>query len=171
MGNRHTQKSRHTSTTQPQDDRLEPQRIPVHDRAAGRAAPARSSSAQARSMAVTGNRGSVPRSKRILASVLRPSALLVRRTESGAKYALSRTMVRVSAVTSLSAPPMTPATATGRSASAITSISGLSVRVCPSSVRSVSPGRAVPSRRSARRRGGSGRTRAWVDRARSIRSS
>ena len=34
-------------------------------------------------MAVTGSRGSVPRSKRMLASVFSPSALLVRRTDCG----------------------------------------------------------------------------------------
>ena len=80
-------------------------------------------------IAATGSAGSAPRSKRMLASVLSPSFLLVRRTEAGLKYALSRTMVVVAFVTSVSAPPMTPATATARSASAMTSMSGESTRV------------------------------------------
>jgi hypothetical protein len=44
------------------------------------------------------------------------------------KFADSRTMRRVSSVTSLSTPPMTPAIPTARSASAMTSISPSSWR-------------------------------------------
>ena len=78
----------------------------------------------------------MPRSKRMLASVFSPRALLVRRTDSALKCALSKTIVLVSFVTSESPPPMTPATATARSASAMTSISGDSSRCFPSSVSS-----------------------------------
>ena len=60
----------------------------------------------------------------MLASVFSASFLLVRRTDSGLKYALSNTMTVVPSATSDRAPPMTPAMATGRSASAITSMSG-----------------------------------------------
>ena len=94
-------------------------------------------------MATSGRLGSTPRSKRVLASVLSPSALLVRRTELALNDALSNTMVRVAGPTSESAPPMTPATAIGAAASAITSMSGDRLRDWPSSVVRRSPGRAV----------------------------
>ena len=61
---------------------------------------------------------------------------------AGSNQALSRAMVVVAADTSLSPPPMTPASACARSRSAITSISASSVRFWPSSVVSVSPVRA-----------------------------
>ena len=83
-----------------------------------------------------------------------PSAFAVRRMEPGAKYALSSSTVRVESRTSVLAPPITPATATARAASAITSIVSPSGRLCPSSVTTVSPGRARrtttwrPARRS-----------------------
>ena len=54
--------------------------------------------------------------------------MLVRRTERGWKYALSSTMVVVPSETSESLPPITPATACARSASAITSMSPASAR-------------------------------------------
>ena len=82
---------------------------------------------------------SAPRSNRVDASVLRPRRLLVRRTDAGLKYALSNTTVPVLADTSDAAPPMTPATACALSRSAMTSISGSSVRATPSSVVIVSP--------------------------------
>ena len=97
-------------------------------------------------MATAGSAGSTPRSNRVLASVFRPNVLLVRRTEVGLKQALSSTTDRVEADTSESAPPITPATATGAAASAITSISGVSARSWPSSVRIFSPGAAVRTR-------------------------
>jgi hypothetical protein len=55
---------------------------------------------------------------------------------------LGQQMSVVASVTADSWPPMTPASATGRSASAITSISGVSDRVSPSRQRRRSPGRA-----------------------------
>ena len=61
----------------------------------------------------------------------------------GLNHALSNTICASSlADTSESAPPMTPPIAWARSASAMTSMSGSSVRCLPSSVVSVSPGRA-----------------------------
>ena len=54
----------------------------------------------------------------------------MRRTRGGSKYALSSRMSRVRSVTSLSAPPITPATATAPSASAITRSSRASARSC-----------------------------------------
>jgi hypothetical protein len=84
--------------------------------------------------------GSIPRSNRYEASVLSPSARRVSRTWRGVKYATSRKRSVVDAVTSLSSPPITPATATARSASAITVMRGSSVRDTPSSVTSTSPG-------------------------------
>ncbi len=83
-----------------------------------------------------------PRSKRIEASVLRPSRLLVRRTEAGRKQALSSAMRVVPGPTSDARPPITPPTAAARAASAITSMSGSSARSTPSSVVSRSPASA-----------------------------
>src|SRR4029079_13491516 len=57
---------------------------------------------------------SAPRSNRVEASVLRPRRLLVRRTDAGLKYALSKTTVLVVAETSEDAPPITPPTARAR---------------------------------------------------------
>ena len=86
---------------------------------------------QAVAMARAGRSGSTPRSKRMLASVLRPSALLVRRTDRAANVALSNTMVVVADETSESAPPITPATAAGQS----TRLTLVSAMLCPSSSR------------------------------------
>ena len=73
-----------------------------------------------------------------------PSAFAVRRIEPGAKYALSSSTVRVESRTSVLAPPMTPATATARAASAMTSIGSASARVCPSRVTTLSAGPGPP---------------------------
>ncbi len=104
---------------------------------------------------------SAPRSKRDDASVLRPSRLLVRRTDAGLKYALSNTTVRVVGEISDALPPMTPATACARSRSAMTSISASSVRATPSSVVSRSPAvarriRSAPPARVSRSKAWSG---------------
>ena len=109
----------------------------------GRPAPVSSSSARTRSSARTGAPMSPPRSKRIDASVLRPSFLLVRRTDAGSKYALSIATRVVVADTSDARPPITPATATAWSRSAITSIDASSVRASPSRVVSRSPAFAM----------------------------
>ena len=61
---------------------------------------------------------------------------------AGSKRADSSRMRVVDSVTSVSAPPMTPASATGPARSAITSISSESGRSSPSSVSSRSPLRA-----------------------------
>ena len=84
---------------------------------------------------------SAPRSNRIDASVRRPSAFDVRRIEMGSKQADSNRIFRVAARISVSAPPMTPAIATARDASAITHTSGVSARSIPSSVRIFFTGR------------------------------
>src|SRR5215831_4654123 len=91
-------------------------------------------SAMARCIAVTAPLMSAPRSNLDDASVLRPSFLLVRRTEAGLKYALSKTIDLVVPDTSETRPPMTPAIAWARSRSAITSMSSSSFRSTPSSV-------------------------------------
>ena len=54
---------------------------------------------------------SAPRSKRIDASVFRPSRLLVRRTDAGSKYALSSAIARGRRPNLGVAPPITPAIA------------------------------------------------------------
>ena len=92
------------------------------------AAPRSASSAAMRAIAAGAASTSAPRSNRVDASVLSPSRLLVRRTDAGVKYALSSTITRVVAPISDSAPPITPPTACARAASAITSMSGSSVR-------------------------------------------
>ena len=58
------------------------------------------------------------------------------------KWAASSTIVSVSGTISEPAPPITPAIPFGPAASAITSMSPVSVRGLPSSVVIVSPGRA-----------------------------
>ena len=93
--------------------------------------------------AVTAALMSAPRSNRADASVFRPSRLLVRRTDTGWKQALSNTTVRVDEETSDAAPPMTPAIAWARSRSAMTSMSGSSFRSTPAR-------RGQASRRCAR---------------------
>ena len=59
------------------------------------------------------------------------------------KLADSNTITEVSSVISLLKPPMTPAMPTGLSASAITSMSGVSGRSLPSRVCMTSPSRAL----------------------------
>jgi hypothetical protein len=61
---------------------------------------------------------------------------------TGSKFAASSRMSAVSSLSSVSSPPMIPARATPRSASAITRSDGSSFRSSPSSVRSSSPGSA-----------------------------
>ena len=73
-------------------------------------------------------------SKRPDASVRIPSFLAVVRTDGPSKQADSNTIIFVSSMMPLYSPPMTPATAEGLDTSAMTSISGDSVRVTPSSV-------------------------------------
>ena len=102
-------------------------------------APIFSSSSSARAIARGGAVRSMPRSKRVDASVLRPSALLVARICAGAKYAASNTTRVVAVVISELAPPITPPMSSAWSASAITSMSAVSVRFLPSSVVMVSP--------------------------------
>ena len=70
----------------------------------------------------------------------------MRRTDVALKYALSNTTRVVDADTSEAAPPITPAMACARSRSAITSMSGSSLRSTPSSVVIVSPGFARRTR-------------------------
>ena len=69
-----------------------------------------------------------PRSKRPDASERKPNVREVRRIDAPLNTAASNTTVVVSLDTSLSAPPMTPATPTGRVVSAITSIVSANVR-------------------------------------------
>ena len=99
-------------------------------------------SAAARDTASAQISGSAPRSKRWLASVCMPNRRAAARTRRRSKWAPSIRMSRVASVTSLSSPPMTPPRPTGRSASAITRISGSSSRSTPSRVVSRSPARA-----------------------------
>ena len=122
-------------------------RIRVDDRAdqRGRRRSARAARRRAAS-ATTGALMSAPRSKRDDASVFRPSRLLVRRTDAGLKYALSKATRRRRRRDFGAAPPMTPATACARSRSAMTSMSGSSVRVD-----------AVERRDASRRRARGGR--------------
>ena len=109
---------------------------------------------------------SPPRSNLIEASVFRLSALLVRLTEAGWKYALSNTIRVVPARISELPPPITPPSAVARSASAMTSMSGSRRRSTPSRVVSVSPGSArrmtsrPPSSRVRRTRAAAGPSRA-----------
>ena len=63
-------------------------------------------------------------------------------TVSGLKYALSRSMFVVPSLTSVSAPPMTPASATGFSPSQIRRSSAESFLSTPSKVVMVSPSSA-----------------------------
>jgi len=78
--------------------------------------------AAARRLAHSTIAGSGPRSKRYDEPLERTRPRAAARTGSGANWADSRRMSVVSAPISVSAPPMTPASATGRSASAITHI-------------------------------------------------
>ena len=96
----------------------------------------------ARSAAGFTSSGWMPRLKRMLASLGRFSALMVRRMLRKSKLADSSSTLVVPLDTSVSAPPMTPASATGPASSAMTSMSGVSLRSTPSSVLSISPARA-----------------------------
>ena len=87
---------------------------------------------------------SAPRSKRYAASVRSPSAREVRRVVAGSNHALSSSTRRVASVTSVLAPPMTPARPIARSGSAITHMESSSSRSWPSSVRKRSPRPAPP---------------------------
>ena len=78
--------------------------------------------------------GSAPRSKRWLASVCMPRPARRHPDLLAVEVGTLDQDVGVPSVTSLSAPPMTPARPTGRSASAITSIPGSSLRSTPSRV-------------------------------------
>ena len=103
-------------------------------------APDRSAiSCAARSKAIGASAVGSPFSKRPLASLRRPSAMLVRRMLRALKVAASSRIRVVVAPTSLSAPPITPATPTGPLASAITSISADNWRWLPSRVAIRSP--------------------------------
>ena len=89
------------------------------------------------------------------------SAVAVRRMFVGWKVADSRRTVDVFSDTSESKPPMTPASATGVSASAMTSISVVSGCSTPSNMTSFSPFRArrttiLPPRSLAKSNGCSG---------------
>src|SRR5207249_4313861 len=90
---------------------------------------------------------SAPRSKRYAASVLRPSAREVRRIDTGSNQALSSRTRVVPSVTSVSAPPMTPAIPIARRVSAMTSIESSSTRSWPSSVVNRSPAQARAGQR------------------------
>ena len=68
-----------------------------------------------------------------------PRALAVRRIDGPLNTAASNITVVVLFVTSLSKPPMIPATPTGRSASAMISMESFNSRSEPSSVTSTSP--------------------------------
>ena len=78
--------------------------------------------------------------KRYDASESMPSFLLVARIAAGRKFALSSSTSVVVSLIPLCSPPITPATAIGLAASAITSICGSSARSTPSRVRIFSPG-------------------------------
>ena len=97
-----------------------------------------------RANARTGPSGSAPRSKRCEASVCIPSARAARRMARGSQYAASRATVRVESPTSLEAPPMIPARASGASGPATTPTGTRSARSrsTPSRVVTRSPARA-----------------------------
>ncbi len=99
-------------------------------------------SAVARITAGTAKAGGTPRPNRALASLGSFSAWVVFRMETKWKFADSKSTVRVAFVTSVSAPPMTPATAMGPAVSVMRSRSGVRLRVTPSSVVMTSPGSA-----------------------------
>src|SRR3972149_5046132 len=93
----------------------------------------------ARWAAIGGSSGLSPFSKRMEASVRTFSAPAVRRTLGPWKFADSSSTVVVLPSISLSRPPITPASATGTSASAMTSISSASFCSLPSTRSSASP--------------------------------
>ena len=103
--------------------------------------PAPSISTSSKALFIAGSvfSGFIPFSYLEEASVRIPSFLAVFLTESFAKFADSKTTVVVSSMIPLYSPPITPATATGFSASAITSISSVSSLSIPSRVIIFSP--------------------------------
>src|SRR5256885_5937595 len=112
-----------------------------------------------RSAAMRAACSSAPRSNRCEASVWSPCRRAVRRMPGGSKTALSSRIRVVRSDTSLVAPPITPASATGRSASAMTRSSALSLRSLPSRVVIGSPS---PARRTTMREPFSfSRSKAW----------
>ena len=89
--------------------------------------------ATSRSAAAETSAAATPRSKRWLESLRIVWRRLAERTETGSKVAASTRIEVVSSVTAVSAPPLTPASATGRSASAMTRSSEASpIGVAPS---------------------------------------
>ena len=106
--------------------RAAPARVHVH---AARATvpPASSAMSCARPIDASGTTASrsAPRSKRCDASVCSPWRLAVRRTLAGWKCAHSSSTRVVAGVTSLSAPPITPASASGRVAVADDQVVGV----------------------------------------------
>ena len=106
-------------------------------------APSCSTSWQARSTAGRQHWGSSPFSYRPEASVRIPSFLAVIRTELPLKLADSKTIMWVFSLMPENSPPMTPATAVGALSSAMTSISGVRVRLTSSRVVMVSPSAAL----------------------------
>ena len=101
-----------------------------------------STSSKARFKATSHILGSSPFSNLAEASVLMPRALAVVRTDGPSKQAASKTTSTVSSIMPLYSPPITPATATGFSLSAITSIFPVKVLSAPSRVVIFSPSAA-----------------------------
>ena len=102
-------------------------------------APISSISSQARFIAFKQFSESSPFSNRAEASVLIPKDFAPRLTSIGLKFALSNRTVVVVSVTSVLAPPMTPATPIALFSSAIVIIPDFSSLGCSSRVSSVSP--------------------------------
>ena len=124
----------------------------VSTRLARTAPPAHSSMSLAqRSAPIRASRNSWPFSKRRLASDRRAYRCPVRRIVTGSKIADSTMTDVVVLDTSEDAPPMIPAMASGRSVSAMTSVSGSRDRSTWSSVSRRSPARASRTMRRERR--------------------
>ena len=125
----------------------------------------------ARSAAGSARYGSTPFSQRFEPSVRRREALGApedRRAARSSRPRAGRSVV--ASPTSVSSPPMIPASATGVRASAITRSAGSSLRSSPSSVRIFSPGARAADDDAALVELGRGRTRAAGCRARASRS-
>ena len=97
----------------------------------------------ARAEANAASSGSTPRPKRSDASECSPSRRAVRRTDSALKLALSSSTRVVLSVTSVSSPPITPASAMPRAPSRIIRSPGTSVRSTSSRVLNFSPSPAA----------------------------
>ena len=110
----------------------------------GSAVPPASSTSSwtARSAASSAISQSTPRSLRFDASEGRRCRRRVRAIDTGSKFADSTTIVVVASVTSVAAPPMTPARPMGPESSVMSRSSGSSSRSLPSRVVRVSPARA-----------------------------